>query len=105
MMRGICRFCGEDSSGLDFWAWVKPTFTDHDKIRPGQIVCENCLFWFDEASLALAERVGKDKPQSISEGSAEKSSSKRDNSRPIIRPYSIAPQPGSNGTALGIRQN
>lgn len=60
---GICRFCQKSSDGQDFWDWVKPTFTDHDKLSPGDIVCDDCLFWFDEANAELATKMDKDKPQ------------------------------------------
>lgn len=62
-MDGICRFCGQQKSGDDFLEWVKPTFTDHDKLYPGDIICNNCLFWMDEASQELANKMNKDKPQ------------------------------------------
>lgn len=59
-----CRFCGQsDKSGRPFNQWVRPTFTDHDKLKPGNIICDDCLFWFDEKSLELAHVTGKDKPQ------------------------------------------
>jgi hypothetical protein len=59
-----CRFCGaETAEGIPFDQWVKPTFTDWDKLLPGDCICADCQFWFDESSAALAERVGKDKPQ------------------------------------------
>lgn len=60
---GVCRFCGEDSTGLDFFGWVKDTFNDHDKLLPGSIICPVCQFIFDDASALLAERTGKDKLQ------------------------------------------
>ena len=59
----ICRICGKDSAGQPFDDWVKKTFTNWDDLLPGDIICENCLFWFDERSEKLARRVGKDKPQ------------------------------------------
>jgi hypothetical protein len=58
-----CRFCGNNSVGISFTDWVKPTFTDHDKLLPGDSICDECLFWFDERSKDLAEIVGKEKPQ------------------------------------------
>jgi len=42
---------------------VKPTFTDFDKLQPGEIVCNACLFCFDDANAELTRRVKKDKPQ------------------------------------------
>lgn len=62
-MNGQCRLCGQTAEGLAFGDWVKATFTDWDKLLPGQIICHPCLFWFNEASPELAARVGKDKPQ------------------------------------------
>jgi len=58
----ICRFCGSVAEN-SFNDWVKPTFTDHDKLLDGNGVCHDCLFWFDERSEKLAALVGKDKPQ------------------------------------------
>jgi hypothetical protein len=62
-MHGQCKFCGFISDGISFEKWVKPTFTDFDKLQAGEIVCNACLFFFDEASAELAERMGKEKPQ------------------------------------------
>lgn len=58
-----CRFCGQTAEGVAFDSWVKPTFTDFDKLQSGEIVCNDCLFFFNEASAELAERMGKEKPQ------------------------------------------
>lgn len=63
MTKGTCRFCHNESTGILFSNWARPTFTDHDKLGPGDIICRDCLFWFDEKSELLAEIVGKDKPQ------------------------------------------
>jgi hypothetical protein len=62
-MQGKCKICGQASDGVSFADWVKPTFTDFDKLQSGEIVCNACLFFFEEASLELARRMGKDKPQ------------------------------------------
>lgn len=60
----ICRFCGQNKEeGQYFSEWVRPTFTDHDKLLPGEIVCKDCAFWFEESSQLLAGITGKDKPQ------------------------------------------
>lgn len=60
----ICRICGSRAAdGTLFLDWVKPTFMDWDKLRPGKIICADCLFWFDERSEELAALVGKEKPQ------------------------------------------
>lgn len=64
-MKGTCRFCGREGEGVPFEEWVKPTFTDWDKLVPGGIVCNDCLFWFQEKSEGLARRMGKEKPQKM----------------------------------------
>jgi len=60
---GACRICGESSAGLSFDAWVRDTFTNHDALRPGAVICHVCQFAFAQDSALLAERTGKDKPQ------------------------------------------
>jgi hypothetical protein len=60
---GNCRICGETDCGLLFSDWVRPTFNDWDKLQEGTIICNACLFWFDERSEDLAQIVGKKKPQ------------------------------------------
>jgi hypothetical protein len=55
----ICRFCGKEGAGVPFDKWVKPTFTDHDKLLDGEIVCSGCLFWFEQKSEQLTKAVGK----------------------------------------------
>ena len=62
-MIGICRVCGEEADGELFNQWVRPTFTDHDKLQAGNIICHRCRLMFEERSEWLAQRVGKDKPQ------------------------------------------
>ncbi len=63
-MTDICRICAaDDVNGIDFHKWVRPTFTDHDKLVDGNIICDKCLFWFDESSTDLASRLGKESPQ------------------------------------------
>lgn len=61
--RGTCRVCGQMGVGQAFDAWVRPTFTDWDKLQPGNILCDGCAFWFEEQSEELARRTSKDKPQ------------------------------------------
>jgi hypothetical protein len=56
---GSCALCGTSHDGIPFADWVKPTFTDHDKITPGTMVCQACQFCSSEATPGLAERVGK----------------------------------------------
>lgn len=63
--QGICRLCGRVDAGLPFDAWVKDTFTDWDKLQPGDLICHACQFCTAEAAPGLAERVGKDKPQKM----------------------------------------
>lgn len=60
---GRCRICGVDGDGLSFSEWVRDTFTDHDKLQPGDIICHACQFMFEESSELLRSKVGKDKPQ------------------------------------------
>ena len=60
---GMCRICGEDTHGVQFSAWVRDTFTNHDKLRPGTILCPACQFLFDESSTLLQAQTGRDKPQ------------------------------------------
>lgn len=62
-MQGQCRMCGLSGEGELFDKWVKPTFTNYDKLKQGNIICNDCLFWFNEADTNLAKIVGKDKPQ------------------------------------------
>jgi hypothetical protein len=64
-MNGKCQFCGKMTDGIAFLDWVKPTFTDFDKLQAGEIVCNDCLFYFQEASQELAAKMGKDKPQKM----------------------------------------
>jgi hypothetical protein len=58
-----CRVCGQAAIGLPFAAWARPTFTDWDKLVPGEIICQVCQFSFAEQSELLAQKVGKDRPQ------------------------------------------
>lgn len=60
---GTCRICGEQAQGVPFAAWVRDTFTNHDQLRPGDIICHICQFAFVQDSSLLQERTGKDKPQ------------------------------------------
>lgn len=62
-MQGVCRMCGQSGEGEPFDKWVKPTFTNYDKLKQGDIICNGCLFWFNEADADLAKIMGKDKPQ------------------------------------------
>lgn len=64
-MDDTCRVCGKDSTGQAFDAWVKDTFTNYDILRPGQIICDGCLFWFDQKSIKLQTLMGKEKPQKM----------------------------------------
>lgn len=60
---GVCRLCRLAGTGILAADWIKQTFTDHDKLWPGEIVCHACQFACVEDSTLLQERVGKDKPQ------------------------------------------
>src|SRR5690606_766853 len=62
-MAGLCRICGEPSAGVSFDGWVRDTFTNHDILLPGDIICHICQFAFDQAQPELTRRTGKDKPQ------------------------------------------
>lgn len=62
-IEGDCRTCGCSALGIPFAEWVRDTFTDHNRLRPGSIICPHCLFAFEEANPLLAQRVGKSKPQ------------------------------------------
>jgi hypothetical protein len=64
-MKGVCRICGLPKEGDPFDAWVKDTFTNHDILYPGEIICSDCLFWFDQRSTDLQRIMGKDKPQKM----------------------------------------
>lgn len=59
----ICRICGKEGNGQPFATWVKDTFTNYDLLKPGEIICNDCLFWFEQRSTELQRRMGKDKPQ------------------------------------------
>lgn len=61
----ICRICGKEKSGQPFNSWVKDTFTNYDQLVPGDVICDDCLFWFGQRSVELQERMGKDKPQKM----------------------------------------
>lgn len=60
---GVCRWCGAERGGLDWPAWEKDTFTDHDKIQPGTIICHACQHATDDRSGPLTTITGRDKPQ------------------------------------------
>jgi hypothetical protein len=60
---GQCRLCGYDGAGVAFESWVKDTFTDLDKLKPGAIACHACLFCSSDQCPGLADRVGKEKAQ------------------------------------------
>ena len=60
-----CRLCGSHEPGVPFAEWVKDTFTDFDRLLPGDTVCNDCLFWLDEKSTELMRRAGKDKLQKM----------------------------------------
>ena len=61
---GTCRLCGAaDAIGEPWGVWVKETFTGHDQLWPGAIVCRACLFCADDRNAALTVRTGREKPQ------------------------------------------
>ena len=61
----ICRICGQPGEGQPFTDWVRDTFTNHDALYPGSIICDACAFWFDQRSERLMQLMGKDKPQKM----------------------------------------
>lgn len=64
-MNNRCRICGYPGEGQPFITWVKGTFTNYDDLHPGEIICKDCLFWFEQRSVDLQEKMGKDKPQKM----------------------------------------
>lgn len=60
---GICRLCGAEGVGLDWAAWVKDTFTGHDTLHPGAVICHACQHATDDRSAPLTTMTGRDKPQ------------------------------------------
>jgi hypothetical protein len=60
---GTCRTCGATGVGESFTSWVRDTFTDHDKLLAGDIICHACQFAFTDTSAQLTARMGKDKLQ------------------------------------------
>lgn len=62
---GVCRICGDTEQGIPFAKWVADTFTNHDQLLPGDIICAICQFAFAQGSDHLAARAGKDKPQKM----------------------------------------
>jgi len=59
-----CRVCGQNKDGIVFDKWVKQTFTNYDLlVGDGDVICDDCLFWFDQNSEELQKRMGKEKPQ------------------------------------------
>lgn len=60
---GVCRITGEASTGIPFDRWVKDTFTNFDSLFPGTIISNEALFCFDESSLLIQKKTGRDKPQ------------------------------------------
>lgn len=61
--KGICRITGKESTGIPFDKWVKNTFNDHDRLYPGDIISNEALFCFDESSITVQRKIGKDRPQ------------------------------------------
>jgi len=59
----VCVACGLTGRGESFRDWVRGTFVDFDKLRPGEIVCDACEFCFTDRNPDLTRITGKDKPQ------------------------------------------
>jgi hypothetical protein len=62
-IEGTCRVLGKPAKGLKFDKWVRNTFTDLVSLYPGDIISNEALFCFDEASDIIMKKAGKDKPQ------------------------------------------
>lgn len=60
---GVCRLCGDAGDGIQFDSWVKDTFTNHDLLRPGEIICDACQFATDTKSPILQALTQRDKLQ------------------------------------------
>lgn len=60
---GTCRITGQQSTGMPFKKWVRDTFTDIGSLRPGDIISNEAMFCFEEASELIMRRTGKEKPQ------------------------------------------
>lgn len=61
-----CWLCGGPAfDPMPRKKFVKPTFTDHDKVAcpDSDVVCSACVFCHDERNELLASLVGKEKPQ------------------------------------------
>lgn len=63
LTEGVCRITGNESKGIDFDSWVKPTFTDHAFLKPGNIISNEALFCFDESSTEIQQKTQRDKQQ------------------------------------------
>lgn len=61
--QGTCRSCGSESQGINFDTWVRDTFTDHDKLLPGTVICEACQFCFSDQNTILSSVLNKSTPQ------------------------------------------
>lgn len=62
-IEGVCRITGKHKTGVLWEKFVKPTFTDHASLLPGDIICNEALFCFDEASAEVQKKTGKEKLQ------------------------------------------
>lgn len=57
---GDCKTCGAAHiEGILFADWVKDSFTNHDYLKSGSIVCRACLFCFSENHPLLMEKTGR----------------------------------------------
>lgn len=63
-IKGICALCGGAlHRGILFADWVRDSFMDYDKLKPGAIICAACQFCCDDSSVTLQEKLRRDKPQ------------------------------------------
>ena len=61
-----CKICGQEKEGVEFNKWVKDTFTNYDLlVGDGDVICDDCLFWFDQSSAELQRKMGKEIPQKM----------------------------------------
>ena len=60
---GICKITGKKGIGIFFKDWVRDTFNDYTHLKIGDIISNEALFCFDEASEIIQEKTGKEKLQ------------------------------------------
>jgi hypothetical protein len=63
VISGACQACGQYGIGLSSTKFIKDTFTDHDKLHSGQIICHACQFCFADQNAVLTLMTYKEKTQ------------------------------------------